>query len=181
VLIFSQIIKDWDECDVLSHWKKARLRFLAICEHRKGSQWATDYEAGSPNTLRVLCSYRTSICEELKKKGALVRVHGKGWCADEDHSRQRLPDWHINKLAYGRQSMFVLAVENVSHRSYITEKPFDALAMASIPVVFWPSDSTGFDFIHSDSVLNLYGMSLINFIIISIISHIHMTLRRLRI
>lgn len=157
---FSRILKDYDEQAILSHWKAANLRFLAFCEYRKDPQWCSSSDTGCSALPRLLCAYRTLVCEELKKRGHSVSVHGKGWQSNLDYSRQQLPDWHVNKMAHERQSMLTLAIENVAHKSYITEKSFDALAMASMPVVFWASNSEGFNFIESEAVLNLHGMSV---------------------
>ena len=157
VVAFAQILKEHDEKSLLAHWKSARLRFLAFCEYRKDVQWRSKFGHTYSRAPRVLCAYRTVVCEELSQRSSSASVHGKGWRPGSNNRRQELPDWHVNKLTYERQSMLSLAIENVEHKNYITEKPFDALAMASIPVVFWACNSDGFKFIDDEAVLNLHG------------------------
>jgi len=160
VFSISRILKDYDEISLLEHWKNTRLKILAFCEYRKDAAWESKYQASNSTTPLLLCAYRTLICERLKSNCPLAYVQGKGWHLDQNYARQQLPDWHVNKMVHERQSLLSLAIENVAYKNYITEKPFDALAMVSIPVVYWASNSEGFNFFESEAVVNLHGMSV---------------------
>jgi hypothetical protein len=139
--------------DLLNSWKTRKYRFAYIGEARAGKlhDLHADDVRGYP-----LSAYRTQLASLVRAEKLLL---GVGW--DNTHQRrQELPDWHISKLASLYQcSMYVSAIENTYCSSYVTEKPFDALASLSIPIVWTAGDSCLYKYINPTASFNVYGQS----------------------
>lgn len=157
VVRLNDIIDSYSARTLLDHWLCYKYRFMAMCEYRKGARWSPKSEAIRSTNARVLCDYRTRLCEMLNGDNISTLILGKGWHASQP--RQSLADWHLNKLTYSKLAMLVSSIENVDHPSYVTEKPFDAFSLGSIPVVHWCDSSLGFRFFSKASVLNIYGLT----------------------
>lgn len=89
--------------------------------------------------IQCLCIYRSLLAQELQSN---ARISGLGH-AESVSPRQKLPDWHLDKLARSyRKHGYVIAMENTCHKDYITEKIFDAYAVGAIPIYYAPKDHT---------------------------------------
>ena len=90
------------------------------------------YDRGFPQAgVAGLSSRRTRIARACGKRSLRL---GHGW--QPGPRRQALRDWHLDKLVrLDGQCRLFSAIENTLHPDYVTEKPFDALAMGAVPLV----------------------------------------------
>jgi hypothetical protein len=87
----------------------------------------------------------------------LLRM-GAGW--NLLPRRQALPDWHLEKYLDLRDRCAVLsAVENTYHRSYVTEKVFDSLAIGAMPLYLAGPGHRLHDLLPQGAFVNLHGMT----------------------
>lgn len=105
--------------------------------------------------VQCLCIYRSLLGQELQSD---ARISGLGH-AGSVSPRQKLPDWHLDKLARSyRKHGFVIAMENTCHKDYVTEKIFDAYAVGAIPIYYAPSDHTVRSNIGLSSFVDVSGL-----------------------
>jgi hypothetical protein len=139
--------------EVVASWGKTKFKYAYIGERRQGPLRTIDLS--KPHGI-PLSSYRTHLAEEVQSNKL---VAGMGWKSDGT-PRQALSDWHLNKLgSLHASTKYVSAIENTYVDSYITEKPFDALASLAIPVVWAPAFSELFQFIPEHAVLEVHSYS----------------------
>ena len=103
-----------------------------------------------------LCHWRTQVAETCRR-GPIERL-GRSWQPDAP-PRNRLSDWHLDKMAMldGRQKVLA-AFENTHQPSYITEKIFDAFAAGALPAYYAAPSHRIHDFgLPQAAWLNLYG------------------------
>ncbi len=136
--------------DVVDIWTQCKYKYAYIGEKRQEAMSVPDQS--NPHGY-PLSTYRTLLAEHVKSEKL---VHGLGW-KSERTPRQALPDWHLNKLStLHASSPYISAIENTYVSSYVTEKPFDALASLAIPVVWAPDCSELYHFIPQQATLQLY-------------------------
>lgn len=140
--------KDW-----LARWKAAAIPVAFFFENRENPKYDLQDDT---HHLTGLCGYRTRLAKACSGDGILRA--GKGWHSDAP--RQKLPDWHLDKLTTldGRTRM-IGALENTHLPNYITEKIFDAYACGGIPVYWAAPGHRIFDIVPDGSFLNIYGLS----------------------
>jgi hypothetical protein len=140
--------------DLLDEWRNRPYKFAYIGECREDFNEA---EISSPSQEGLpLSAYRTSLAKSIKSNKYIL---GKGW-GEYQLRRQQLPDWHSNKLALlNAKAVYVSAIENTYSKSYITEKPFDALASKSIPIVWAPENSCLHRVISSPIAITVHSMT----------------------
>lgn len=86
------------------------------------------------NDATGLSVFRSELAKERKVKNKKNLIVGKGW--DNERPRQKLVDWHADKLAsLDKRFRFCSAIENTDVTNYISEKYFDALAVLSFPII----------------------------------------------
>ncbi|WOI53607.1 exostosin family protein [Parvularcula sp. LCG005] len=138
--------------DLLLHWKNAEIRGAFFAERRDDPK----YDFSAPELdIYGLSAFRTQIASSFIGQQSMLVV-GKDWERDT-LPRQKLPDWHLDKLVtLDRKTFIASGLENTHQRNYITEKIFDAYATLSIPL-YWASPEHRIHEIASEgSFLNLY-------------------------
>ena len=137
----------------LERWAKAATRVAFFAERRNGNEFSPAVDV--PDVCG-LSRFRTLVAE-LSDGPRTLRV-GQGWGTPV--RRQQLPDWHLAKLAALKGDVFMVsALENTHHRDYITEKPFDAVAVGALPIVFASRESRLGDLLPAEACLNVHGLS----------------------
>lgn len=140
--------------ELLNEWEARPYKFAYIGECREDNRESIvlpTSQEGLP-----LSRYRTDLAKSITSK---KYVCGRGWEVAQLR-RQQLPDWHSNKLAaLNRKAVYVSAIENTYCKSYTTEKPFDALASLSIPIVWAPENACLHRFIPSSATLSVHSMT----------------------
>lgn len=103
----------------------------------------------------ALSSYRTSLATLLEE--SIADKKGSGW--KENVVRQKLPDWHLDKLLAnrGKYPLFS-AFENTHVDNYITEKIFDVFMLKSFPLYYAGSSHRVFEFVDKESMLNFHNV-----------------------
>lgn len=150
---------------ILQRLLAAKQHYLGISElrlSRDKSGWV--HPSLSPGLeLRPLSHFRTKIGIVARARG-LGTNHGKGWGRRgfQGLRRNAFIDWHLDKLLLIRSSQPLLgmAIENVHHLSYLTEKPFDMLCSGVVPITYASSSHSLHRYLEPCSHLNLYGLSL---------------------
>ena len=131
---------------------KSKIKLYAFCEKRIKDFW--DAKNRSKFERMKLSVLRTNIIEKYLQSG-LVNVEGKGW--SNNNSRQKLPDWHLDKLSKIKNAyLFGFAIENSDMTYYITEKFFDAIFSGSIPIIS-SSNTVNLNFFNKVFNINLQG------------------------
>ena len=140
--------------EIKAIWNAADIKKAFYAEHRLGDKYNVHIQESD---TRGLCSYRTELTLRFQNKNALIV--GQGWGKTE--KRQKLADWHLDKLAVIRyQSHIVSALENTHQTSYVTEKIFDAFAALAVPVYFASDTHAINNIINSESYINVYGNTI---------------------
>jgi hypothetical protein len=156
ILSYRRVLQQFNPESLLEHWNSLKIRFAAVCENRLDNKW--DLRSSDKfNGFETLCVKRSLLCREMLHiyPGATY-IKGRGWGKATNY-RQLLPDWHLDKLANTPRSFTLCAIENVSAPSYVTEKPFDALALTALPIVYWPKDHSGKSLFKEGAYINLFG------------------------
>lgn len=139
--------------DFLDLWRAAPIRQAYFAEKREDERYG--FERPELDLVGQ-CAYRTRIALAAPEEGVL-RV-GQGWRAKV--RRQALPDWHLDKLTtLDRRTFLSSALENTHLPDYVTEKPFDAFAVQSIPVYAASPKHRIHEIVPADSFINVWGMS----------------------
>lgn len=145
-----------NEQDYRQVWEQASVRCAFFAEKRLADKFTYNHP---DNDIQGLCQFRSRLAQlHLEAKPTETRVVGRGW-----HTgviRQKLPDWHLDKLAaLDGRSRFISALENTHHPLYTTEKLFDAYACRGIPL-YWASPGHSInEWIPDGSYVNLFGLS----------------------
>ncbi|WP_291733373.1 glycosyltransferase family 10 [Leisingera sp. F5] len=105
-----------------------------------------------------LCYWRTLVAEACRR-GPVERL-GRSWQPDA-LPRNRLSDWHLDKLtALDGHQKVLAAFENTHQPDYITEKIFDAFAAGALPAYYAAPRHRIHDFgLPPASWINLHGQS----------------------
>ena len=137
--------------ELLQRWQQAPLHAAFIAERRE----AAEFHGGWPDReIYRLSGYRTALAAQCD--GPVLRM-GKGW--DERPARQKLPDWHLDKLAQvDGKARLVSALENTHIAQYITEKPFDAFAAGAVPLCLAMPSHRIFELVPASAMLNICGL-----------------------
>jgi hypothetical protein len=140
---------------LVEHWRRAPLRAAFFAERRLGQEFR---QVDAPRDIAGLSEHRTSIADNVRETWSDALCVGKGW--REQARRQDLPDWHLDKLAaLASRTRICSAIENVHHRSYITEKIFDAFAVGAIPVYHASSQHRVLELVPNESMINTHGLT----------------------
>lgn len=140
--------------DVVAMWRNAQLRYSFFAAKRISESSSVSYENG---TILGLNRFRSLVAEGLELDGVLRE--GQGWQVKEE--RQKLPDWHLDKLAkLDRNSFVVSALENTHLNNYVSEKIFDAFAVAAIPIYYAQSKHKVFEIVPEESFINIVDKSI---------------------
>lgn len=140
--------------DLLARWRAMPIPAAFCAECREGPNYAQVFP-----DLGVwgLSHYRTTVARSVKLPGT-VRM-GKGWSADAG-PRQKLVDWHLDKIATFNQRVRILsAYENTHQKHYISEKIFDAFAFGAIPATFTSPDHRLWELVEPSAALNTFAMT----------------------
>jgi len=139
--------------ELLAHWQAATVDVAFFAEMRESPNYAQNYADVDMYGLSV---FRTDIAKQVNHTQVL-RV-GAGW--SERTQRQKLPDWHLDKMVLlGNRSRIVSAYENTHQRHYISEKIFDALAVGGIPTYHASRHHRIFELVPNPVMLNSFGLS----------------------
>lgn len=140
--------------DLLDGWKNAQILSSFFAEKRLDEK----FDIYHPDVnMHGLCRFRSQLALRLPE-GEAVRV-GRGW--GSGRLRQKLPDWHLEKLsALDGRVRFASALENTHQKSYVTEKIFDAYAVSGIPLYVASGDHRVFNLIGGRSFVNLYRLTV---------------------
>ena len=144
------------ERDFRRVWEGAAVQQAFYAEKRLADKFAYSHPE---NDVQGLCQFRSRLAAlMLDAEPASTKVVGKGW-----HSggpRQKLPDWHLDKLAaLDGKSRIISALENTQQPLYTTEKLFDAFACQGIPL-YWASTSHRIhEWIPEGAYINLQGLT----------------------
>jgi len=144
------------ERDFRRIWGRAAVNSAFYAESRLADKFAY---AHPENDVQGLCQFRSRLAQlALEADPEKTVVVGKGWHTGAP--RQKLPDWHLDKLAaLDSQSHFISALENTHQPHYTTEKLFDAYACRGIPL-YWASPNHSIKhWLPMDSYINLYGQT----------------------
>ena len=138
--------------EIKSFWKNAPIRVAFYAEYRDEVR----FDAHFPEQdVRGLSRFRTLVAETLKGEG-VIRV-GKGW--GTEIVRQKLPDWHLDKLAALDRNCFIVSgMENTHQWNYITEKIFDAFAVLAVPVYFGGRAHAIKNIVPEESFINIHNL-----------------------
>lgn len=138
-------------------WQKAKIEAAFFAEKRLDEKYSYHH---SDTHVRGLCQYRSEMAQTFStqsKKRTLLT--GKGWGAGV--VRQKLPDWHLDKLAtLDGNCRFISALENTHQPVYITEKIFDAFACQGVPIYLASTANSLRDWLPNNSYINLDGLSV---------------------
>lgn len=136
--------------------KTKEFRLAALLEYRPQESFN---KAIADNDILSLSQIRTLICDRVRAEADYIS--GNGWAA-KNRARQASPDWLLEKLSFlDQKATFMMAMENVHHVDYVSEKAIDAFACQSIPIIYCnPSSHSIFKYLHHKSAINLYGMSV---------------------
>lgn len=140
---------------MIRHWDDAPVTAAFFAEYRRGEAYSGEFRE---RDIARLSAFRTELAEAMPSAGVL-RV-GKGWGTEVP--RQKLPDWHLDKLAQlDRRTKLVSGVENVHQKNYITEKIFDSFAVGGIPI-YWgrPGTHRVFDLVPAEAMINVQGLEV---------------------
>ena len=138
---------------LLDRWRKAPIDQAFFAERRSGETYSKSFPALD---IRGLSAYRSQVAECAGEAG-ILRV-GKGW--DEGQRRQELPDWHLDKIAQLKgRARIVSAYENTHHRSYVSEKIFDAFAVGGIPGYYAGPQHRVFGLVPETAMINTHGLT----------------------
>jgi hypothetical protein len=141
--------------EIRAIWEQAEIKKAFYAEHRLGDKYSVKFPEID---LQGLCSYRTELTAAFEGKDALIV--GQGW--GETIKRQKLADWHLDKLvALRNQSYIVSALENTHQVSYVTEKIFDAFAVLAVPVYFASDQHALNKVINHDAYINVYDKTIV--------------------
>lgn len=137
--------------EMLARWQQAPLQAAFIAERRDSAEFHGAWpEAG---IFRV-SGYRSALAAQCE--GSVLRM-GKGW--DTRPARQKLADWHLDKLAHVDGKVRLLsALENTHFANYVTEKPFDAFATGAVPICLAMPDHRLFELVPATAMLNTCGL-----------------------
>jgi hypothetical protein len=151
-LLFQQNSK-LTNTEIKKIWDTAPIKKAFYAEHRLGEKYNIHFKE---NDTRGLCSFRTELTLKFESKDALIV--GQGW--GETLKRQKLADWHLDKIvALHHQSFIVSALENTHQQSYVTEKIFDAFAVLAVPVYFASDEHQVNKIVDNASYINVYAKS----------------------
>ncbi len=140
--------------ELLHHWNGNLTRAAFFAEKRDNEKY--DYHLPDRDVYG-LSVYRTRLAQNVSD-GAAVRV-GKGW--SDQKMRQRLPDWHLDKLiAVDRRVLILSGLENTHQHQYITEKILDAFAALAVPLYYASPKHRVHDLLPEGGFINLYGASI---------------------
>jgi hypothetical protein len=140
---------------LLEHWRRAPLRAAFFAERRAGAEYR---HVDAEREIAGLSEFRTSVAENTRELWTETMCVGQGWRAQV--RRQDLADWHLDKLAaLNRRTRICSALENVHHRSYITEKIFDAFAVGAIPVYNASAQHRVLELVPASSMINTHGLT----------------------
>ena len=139
--------------ELLSHWRTVTERYRFVAEKRTEDRWQRVHKDGH---LLALSLFRTRLAECFFSRSD-SGCYGKGW--HNNDKRQRLPDWHFDKLHLLKDtSLVVSALENTTLYNYITEKPFDVIACDGIPVYWATPEHRIAEFIPLDCMINVANL-----------------------
>lgn len=139
---------------LITLWQTALYPAAFFLERRPEDQFSVEYPQYD---LRGLCQYRTNIAEELRSDATLIA--GKDW--SNDPIRQKLPDWHLDKISrLDGKTKIISALENTHQVNYISEKIFDAYAINGIPLYYASKNHRIFDILPSGAFINLFEKSI---------------------
>lgn len=138
-------------------WQKASIKSAFFAEKRLDDKFSYRHPESH---VEGLCQFRSRLAEAFSRKhpeGSLLV--GRGWVPGA--IRQKLPDWHLDKLTMldGR-CRFISALENTHQPRYVTEKLFDAFACQGIPLYFASPAHTVNAWLPENAYINLYGLSV---------------------
>jgi hypothetical protein len=138
---------------LLSHWKSASYRAVFFAEKRLDEKFDKQHPAVN---VRGLCRLRSQIAQA--HEGPDVLRVGRGWSTGP--ARQKLPDWHLDKIAQlDRKVRILSALENTHQDHYVTEKLFDAYAVLGIPLYYAAPTHKAFNLVPESSIINLYDLT----------------------
>jgi len=146
----------YSERDFRRLWEWASVNCAFYAEQRLGDKFTYSHPE---NDIQGLCQLRSRLAQlALESDPDRTMVVGKGWHTGAP--RQKLPDWHLDKLAaLDGNSHFISALENTHQPLYTTEKLFDAYACRGIPL-YWASDNHSISqWLPAGAYINLYGQS----------------------
>lgn len=140
--------------ELIEKWSKTIYKYVFYAEKRTG-KW--HFVQNKNLDVYGLCLLRTELTETINHPRTL-KV-GKGW--ENGTIRQELPDWHLDKIVNLDQKSFILsALENTHHPYYITEKIFDAFAVAGIPLYYASEKHAIYRLIKKNSFINIFNREL---------------------
>ena len=140
--------------ELLQHWGADLSHAVFYAEKRDSDKY--DYELPDQG-VHGLSAYRTRLAQNVFD-GQATRV-GKGWVNQK--MRQRLPDWHLDKLvSVDRRALVLSGLENTHQRNYITEKILDAFAALAVPLYYASPEHRIHELLPDGGFINLYGASV---------------------
>jgi hypothetical protein len=143
-----------ENSEIKAIWNKANVNKAFYAEHRLGDKYNVHFHESD---TRGLCSFRTELTLKFENEDAIIV--GQGWGQTE--KRQKLADWHLDKLTALRyQSRIVSALENTHQTAYVTEKIFDAFAVLAVPVYFASDKHEINKIVDQESYINVYNSSI---------------------
>lgn len=117
--------------DWAATFRERRTALTFMFERRPEPFHTVSWPEGS---ITGLCHWRTLVAESCRREP--IERLGRSWQPDAP-PRNRLTDWHLDKLALlDRRQRVLAAFENTHQPNYITEKIFDAFAVGALPA-YW--------------------------------------------
>ncbi|WP_372923045.1 hypothetical protein, partial [Roseovarius sp.] len=137
---------------LLQRWRSAPISVAFVAEYRDDPAFDI---ADDELDIKGLSGYRTRVAKSVTDSE--TRRTGIGW-PGTDTRRQMLPDWHLEKLArLNGRARICSAYENTHLNGYISEKPFDALALGAVPVCYAGPAHRLHEFLSPASMINTYA------------------------
>lgn len=135
-------------------FESAQWQAAFVAERRVADKFRVAYP---DHEVWGLSSFRSDLARNYQTRS--VQRIGRGW--QKGVRRQNLPDWHLDKLlTLDRRCRIVSGLENTHQWNYVTEKPFDALAVGAVPI-YYAAAVHGIRKIIPDGVwINLFGRSV---------------------
>jgi len=157
-------LAEMGEKGILEQLQQAKIQYLGIYEFRLGNEKEGSVDPSLPKeTIQPLSGLRTKIGVLAAARG-LGTNHGKGWGRRgfTGLRRQISVDWHLDKLHLIRESSprLGMAIENVHHNSYVSEKAFDMLCSGVMPITYAGPKHALHRFLEPGAHLNVYGLKI---------------------
>ena len=139
--------RDWKR-----HFATAPLHAAFVAERRTSPRYDVAYPR---QAVYGLAAFRSHLAARFETHS--VAREGRGWMKGKP--RQKLRDWHLDKLQrFDMRCRLMSALENTHQNHYVSEKFFDAFALGAVPVYFASTQHFVNRVAPVESWINVFGL-----------------------